>query len=757
MENELESITFGIASKEYILQQSVVHLTNTDKIGDGCVYDERMGPLDSRSCKTCGLSNVKCTGHFGHIVLKTPVINPIFASKLLLVLNSYCLKCVRLYVTATPKLKKNEIMLNAVANKSKSATCSECGTKQVEFVLDKNGVLKTSNDKYFWSVYGESCESGDKEGGDARLMAIVLEFCSKIKPQQYMALKMQTRPIDHLIQVLPVLPHNNRPFMVQFFSKCDDDLTTLYNEIIKYNRKNDHVKVAYSINVLFNNSSGAAKHPSSGRKIKGIFERMAGKEGLFRNNCMGKRCNQTARAVASPGPHLEAHQVGIPRMIANILTRRVAITGDNLAEYQALVDSGRVDIVRRVSASGEIDEYAVAKFVKRNQTRLHPGDYIMRQGTLPIAVETGREVLLEGDKIMRKIDSSNRTVVIDASPASRRRFTLEVGDVVSRFLMDGDTVLVNRQPSLHSGSMTAFDVVIHEGYTIQVPLCNTARKNMDFDGDEANVHSIQTFEAYEEMIQKAHAKRMIISPLTGRPWMTLVQDSVLGLYLMTLPHENIELPIPNGVVYSRPLTKRNCDSLVLECCKMYGEEVACEMISRLQHVSVAWLTRRGFSITGRDIIGLDRADVCEKLSSESSESGMRQIQNELYSRVVYSSFAPNLKMCVESGAKGSNINIGQMLACLGLQECKDGPVNLTIPGNLLPSSPFVTSSFVAGLTPEEYIIHANPSRDSIVDTATGTAYSGYMHHKLGKRHENMVLVGDEIVYQSGHSKSICFV
>ena len=67
---------------------------------------------------------------------------------------------------------------------------------------------------------------------------------------------------------------------------------------------------------------------------------------------------------------------------------------------------------------------------------------------------------------------------------------------------------------------------------------------------------------------------------------------------------------------------------------------------------------------------------------------------------------------VNSGSKGSVLNIGQMIACLGQQNVdgrriKDGFRNRTLPHFLKyddgPSSRgFVTSSFIKGLTPTNY-------------------------------------------------------
>jgi DNA-directed RNA polymerase beta' subunit len=83
---------------------------------------------------------------------------------------------------------------------------------------------------------------------------------------------------------------------------CDDDLTNQYTEIIKANNHLEELDpndtkyqkflqaIKFRLLTLYNNSQGRSKHTTSGRPIKGIKERLTGKDGLIRNNLMGKLC-----------------------------------------------------------------------------------------------------------------------------------------------------------------------------------------------------------------------------------------------------------------------------------------------------------------------------------------------------------------------------------------------------------------------------------------------------------------------------------
>jgi DNA-directed RNA polymerase II subunit RPB1 len=110
---------------------------------------------------------------------------------------------------------------------------------------------------------------------------------------------------------------------------------------------------------------------------------------------------------------------------------------------------------------------------------------------------------------------------------------------------------------------------------------------------------------------------------------------------------------------------------------------------------------------------------------------------------------------VNSGSKGSVLNIGQMIACLGQQNVdgrriKDGFRNRTLPHFLKyddgPSSRgFVTSSFIKGLTPTELFHHAQGGREGLIDTAVKTSKTGYIQRRLVKSMEEMTIQTDSTV------------
>ena len=110
---------------------------------------------------------------------------------------------------------------------------------------------------------------------------------------------------------------------------------------------------------------------------------------------------------------------------------------------------------------------------------------------------------------------------------------------------------------------------------------------------------------------------------------------------------------------------------------------------------------------------------------------------------------------VVSGSKGNNLNISQMISCLG-QQTVDGKripygySNRTLPHfKQFDDTPrargFVENSFIGGLTPEELFFHAMGGRVGLIDTAVKTSQTGYIQRRLIKGMEDLKVAYDNTV------------
>ena len=100
-----------------------------------------------------------------------------------------------------------------------------------------------------------------------------------------------------------------------------------------------------------------------------------------------------------------------------------------------------------------------------------------------------------------------------------------------------------------------------------------------------------------------------------------------------------------------------------------------------------------------------------------------------------------------SGAKGSNVNVSQIMCLLGQQALEGRRVPVMVSGKTLPSfKPYETDAmaggyvkgrFYSGIKPQEYYFHCMAGREGLIDTAVKTSRSGYLQRCLTKQLEGV--------------------
>ena len=254
----------------------------------------------------------------------------------------------------------------------------------------------------------------------------------------------------------------------------------------------------------------------------------------------------------------------LPKTIANILTIPVTVNKYNIELLQGLIHNQKAKCVIRKGNRFNL-EYACCY----NGTPLHNNDIIIHlstkkkndvkekwigdtsilrwnkdktkclsnnkyvHSTSKITPEFSY-TLQKGDKIFR-----NGTIVIPELPI-KRKFKIELGDVVERYLRDGDYVILNRQPTLHKGSMLGKKIIIRDEDNIRLNLATTSSFNADFDGDEMNIHVPISYTSRVEVEYLSNRKYNVISSQSSKPSIKIVQDSVLGIYMMTEKNKQIK-------------------------------------------------------------------------------------------------------------------------------------------------------------------------------------------------------------------------
>jgi DNA-directed RNA polymerase beta' subunit len=526
----INGIQFGVYSPDIILKKSVVQInvdTLYDSNGDPRInglFDPRMGYIEPHlKCKTCDQTYINCPGHFGHIELPKPVFNLQFEEYIVKILRCVCIKCSRLLLNKNHQIIKNIVASTKGNYKDRfdkifklAQKIKTCGLveKKTGDLYDNGGCGAIQPSKYnsgkLRTDYLISAEWKYDNGDNPINLVedlnaeIVLAIFKRITVDDCLAMGFSPKwcmPSWLIITVLPVVPPSVRPSVRQYNSqRSEDDLTNKYYEIIKscqilrdklsknVNLSPDIIKqwnnvVQHNVITLFNNEiKGIPPALTRGcRPMKTLRQRLSGKEGRIRNNLMGKRVDFSARSVISPDANLSIEELGVPEKIAMNLTFPEVVNKYNINRLYQLV---------------------------RNGNKIYPGAKSIK------SVKDNRPRMILNDQDTSKI-------------------ILNYGDVVNRHLINGDTVLFNRQPSLHKMSMMAHKVRVMKGNTFRLNVDVCKPYNADFDGDEMNMHVPQSIQTAVELKYLAAVSKHIISPSTNEPIIGPAQDNLLGLFKIT--------------------------------------------------------------------------------------------------------------------------------------------------------------------------------------------------------------------------------
>jgi DNA-directed RNA polymerase beta' subunit len=564
---EIDEIRFGILSAEDIRRQSVVEV-NSSNIREGedgtlnytidgklmaGVYAPAMGgrPDRTTNCCECKKAPDECPGHFGHIELNVPITHPLFERTIHHFLQCICTstECARSKEESTKllftedqlelwnlKRTKGKRRFKAILTKlEKIDICLYCGQPQPKIAYNPT-------DGIFTKVYEQQKKNKVSVVIETSEIKDLFDFISDDDVRLLGFDPALIHPRNLIITAFPVIPPCARPCVMADGHICDDDLTVQLLEIIKANntlhpqsdadeekRKKALNSLPFRIKTYFDNSQGKAKHTTNKRPIKGLRERLTGKKGQVRSNLMGKRVEFSARTVATADPQLRTDEVGLPDAICKILTFPERVTKYNLEDIKKLVDKGHANYLRRPTSNGSYRKFPLSRILYNQATQLMFGDEVIRGTTKTLIVDQEFK-LEEGDVIIRDGVEIPKS---EMKYPTRKPFDLQVGDIIDRHLRDNDWVILNRQPTLHKGSMMAFKVKRHPFKTIRINLAMCGSFNADFDGDELNIHVPQSYEALAEIQLLSTPQANIINPKSSKPNVSVVQDSLLGAYRMT--------------------------------------------------------------------------------------------------------------------------------------------------------------------------------------------------------------------------------
>jgi DNA-directed RNA polymerase subunit beta' len=144
---------------------------------------------------------------------------------------------------------------------------------------------------------------------------------------------------------LPVIPPGLRPMVaLEGGRHATSDVNDLYRRVINRNNRlrklieinapdvilrNEKRILQEAVDALMDNSiakSDAAMNQSQRRALKSLSDNLKSKQGLFRQNLLGKRVDYSGRSVIVVGPQLKLNQCGLPKKMALELFRPFVIS-----------------------------------------------------------------------------------------------------------------------------------------------------------------------------------------------------------------------------------------------------------------------------------------------------------------------------------------------------------------------------------------------------------------------------------------------
>jgi DNA-directed RNA polymerase II subunit RPB1 len=429
---------------------------------EGTIDDPRMGTLSFDTiCGTCKQNNITCPGHLGFIHLPTKFIHPLLRKVACYLLNIFC------YCCGSPKYDAYDLQLVAglaLLSKLKelSAICakkSKVSLAELHITCPRSGEILMSavaegREDYapdiFWMKLGK--DQFEPITADDTLQA--LNRISAVASESLRELGWESNDLSGLIlQALPVLPPNARPFGMLNGEMTIDPLTEKYIRILDTVKKSsDQLDPRKSRNELYVNIVDLFGE---------IQEKVKGKDGIIRGLSMGKRVDFSGRSVLGPYNKLQFGYIACPSYMRQVHTRPVAVSEFNL---KAMID-----------------------FYRKGQV-------------VNIIIGSPAERL------------SHQRIKVDAKMQSK--YLPRVGDTVELMGMDGDEILFNRQPTLDKLSIMGYKVkYIEDPNYLCVGLHSsyTTPHNADFDGDEGNIHKIQGLDARSESRHMANVDACIMN------------------------------------------------------------------------------------------------------------------------------------------------------------------------------------------------------------------------------------------------------
>ncbi len=564
------------------------------------------------------------------------------------------------------------------------------------------------------------------------------------------------KPEWMFIKNIPIIPPALRPMVALDGGRyATSDVNDLYRRVINRNNRlkklieigapdvilrNEKRIMQEAVDSLIDNtirkhSGSVAVSSSQKRPLKSLSDQLKGKQGIFRQNLLGKRVDYSGRSVIVVGPKLSMNECGIPKkmalelfrpfVISKIIDREMAFNvrgaGKMLAEPTDEIWSILEEVIKDryvlLNRAPTLHRLSIRGFIPRliegKAIQLHPlacagfnADFDGDQ--MAVHVPLSEEAQLETKELM----ASGKNLL---SPSSGSPIVAPSQDMV-----------------LGVYWMTkSIDGALGEGKIFSSP--NEAISAYDFEKVD--------FRAKIKVIGTESSR---YNEFNNKPFETTV-----GRLLF-----NSVLPEDFGYI-NNVVKKKDISNIIHELILRYGMDSVPDTLDKIKDFGFKYVTYSGSTFGYSDAIVPDGKDeIIEKGKEagieiyEQYEEGLiseeeryrktielwESVKNDVQDLIVSKlGDSESIEDMVVSGARGSASNMQQLAGMIGVIVNASGKA-IDFP---------ILHSFKEGLTPIEYFITTHGSRKGLTDTALKTASAGYLTRRLHDVAQDVVITNDD--------------
>ena len=622
-----------------------------------------------------------------------------------------------------------------------------------------------------------------------------------------------SRPEWMVCYALPVPPPAVRPSVKHDAQqRSEDDLTHIYMNILKYNNmikeslanntspkfiEKNYQLLQYFVTMIANNKATGTSPigQNSGRTFQCISSRLNTKNGRIRGNLMGKRVDYSARSVITGDPNLSITQLGVPMKIAKNITKPVTVNDRNRNYLMKILQNGPDVHPGANRLERRNGEYISLRYVDRDSIVLENGDKVHRH------MLDGDYVLFNRQPSLHKMSMMCHEVKVMAKGDT---FRFNVG-VTSPYNadFDGDEMNMHMPQSLASEiELMTLPAVTYQMVSpsknapivgiFQDSLLGCFRFTRDTvkmsDKEAMNLLMMSRKVDVSKFSKKNNSSFDILShifpPISMKQKSKLFDNEKDSEF-----NKNNIIEIKNGKYVRGQMEKSIIASaskgILHRIINDFDNPSCVNFIDDLQNIITEYMRTSSFSVGISDLIAntktkqeilqivdkqkKDVQELIEELhlgiyhnksaysNAVDFEMRVNNILNkatEQAGKIGRSSLSKQNRflMIVNSGSKGSPINVSQMLSCLGQQSVEGKRVPYGFEHRTLPhfskfdDSPtargFIENSFISGLTPHEMFFHAMAGRIGLIDTAVKTSETGYIQRRIVKSLEDITVCYD---------------